>query len=64
LYEVEDGEKYTITYEPKGIPVREYLEMQGRFSQVVKDSARLQSVQERVDLEWERLLTKVKASKR
>ena len=64
LYEVENGEKYTITYEPKGIPVREYMEMQGRFSPVVKDSARLQSTQERVDLEWERLLAKVKASKR
>ena len=31
LYEVEDGEHYTLSVEPEEIPVKEYLKPQGRF---------------------------------
>ena len=31
LYEVENGERYTITVKSRNIPVRQYLEPQGRF---------------------------------
>lgn len=31
LYEIEDGERTTVTYQSKSIPVSEYLKMQGRF---------------------------------
>lgn len=53
LYEIEGGEKYSITKEPKGGPVKEYLELQGRFRHLSKDDIKL--IQQNVDAEWERL---------
>ena len=60
LYEVEDGEKYTITVWPKeAVPVREYLERQGRFRHLTDED--IEAIQESVDREWEKLLAKVNA---
>jgi pyruvate ferredoxin oxidoreductase beta subunit/2-oxoisovalerate ferredoxin oxidoreductase beta subunit len=56
LYEIEDGEVYTITYQPKGIPVEAYLSQQGRFSHLTKEEVAL--IQGNVDRQWSRLLVK------
>ncbi|HRR41565.1 MAG TPA: pyruvate synthase subunit PorB [Syntrophales bacterium] len=58
LYEVENG-KYRITQEiPKKLrPVKDYLELQGRFRHLTPDDMAL--VQARVDREWRKLMNKV-----
>ncbi|MCX7815992.1 MAG: pyruvate synthase subunit PorB [Syntrophales bacterium] len=61
LYEVESG-KYRITYEvPKRRPVEDYLKLQGRFRHLTPEHYRL--IQEKVDKEFELLLSKVRYSK-
>lgn len=63
LYEVENGRKYNLTVEPKGLPVSDYLKLQGRFSQLT--AADIKSIQENVDEEWQVLMQKIgKKSKR
>lgn len=57
LYEVENGEEYTINLEPEGLPVTEYIKLQGRFRHLTAED--IQVVQETVDKEWERLVSKV-----
>ena len=37
LYEIENGKQYTLNYMPKGIPVEEYLKIQGRFKHLTKE---------------------------
>ncbi|MFQ6101972.1 MAG: 3-methyl-2-oxobutanoate dehydrogenase subunit beta [Anaerolineae bacterium] len=60
LYEVEHGEKYTITVWPKKeVPVEEYLRLQGRFRHLT--DANIQAIQENVDREWAKLLAKANA---
>jgi len=54
LYEIEEGEVYTITYQPKGIPVEAYLSQQGRFSHLTKEEIAL--IQENADHQWSRLV--------
>lgn len=54
LYEVEKGVKYTINKIPKGISVKEYLKLQGRFKHLKKKDIKF--IQKRVDKEWERLM--------
>jgi len=55
LYEVENGEKYTINVWPKReAPVREYLKLQGRFSHLTEED--IEFIQKNVDREWERLV--------
>ena len=53
LYEVEEGLKWRINLEPKGLPVEEYLKLQGRFQHLSPEEVR--KIQETVDAEWERL---------
>ncbi len=53
LYEVEDGERYTITVHPRDLPLRDYLEPQGRFRGLTKDQ--IEGLQEEVDRTWNRL---------
>ncbi len=60
LYEVEYGEKYRITVEPRNIPVRDYLKAQGRFRKLTDDDIRY--IQQSVDKNWERLQKKVRYS--
>lgn len=53
LYEIIDGTEYRITHEPQGLPVTEYVRIQGRFRHFTEeDTARLQR---EVDEEWEHL---------
>lgn len=58
LYEVFDGEMYRITKMPKGLPVKEYLSIQGRFAHL--NEKEMEEIQKYVDKEWERLLSLVK----
>jgi pyruvate/2-oxoacid:ferredoxin oxidoreductase beta subunit len=58
LYEIEDGVRYRLTYQPKGVPVTEYIRQQDRFRHL-KDKD-IEEVQRNVEQEWERLMHKVK----
>jgi pyruvate/2-oxoacid:ferredoxin oxidoreductase beta subunit len=59
LYEIINGTEYRITHEPQGLPVAEYLKMQGRFRHFGPDDvARLQK---EVDEDWERLVAETRA---
>ncbi|NOY76528.1 MAG: 3-methyl-2-oxobutanoate dehydrogenase subunit beta [Calditrichaeota bacterium] len=60
LYEVEYGEKYRITVEPRNIPVRDYLKVQGRFRNLTDDDIR--NIQFSVNKNWDRLQKKVRYS--
>jgi len=53
LYEVTDGERYTLNVEPKGYLVDEYLKAQGRFSHLAQEE--LDRIQADVDHDWDRL---------
>lgn len=57
LYEVEAGEKYTINapgpVAQDGLPVREYLRLQGRFNHLTAEA--MERIQETVDAGWRRL---------
>ncbi len=59
LYEVENGTKYTLNYQPKGVPVTEYTRLQGRFRHLTDED--LRRMQERVDWEWDLLMKKIQA---
>jgi pyruvate/2-oxoacid:ferredoxin oxidoreductase beta subunit len=58
LYEVENGTKYTLNHQPKGVPVTEYTKLQGRFRHLTDEQ--LKQMQERVDWEWEMLMKKIR----
>ena len=55
LYEIFDGKKYAITYDPQGLPVEEYLKIQGRYRQL-EDAEQIERMQRETDEEWERSL--------
>lgn len=57
LYEVEDGERYTINHGPKGIPVERYLEQQKRYRNL--SVAQTAEIQAGVDHRWELLQARV-----
>ncbi len=57
LYEIERGRKRTLTVIPRGLPVSEYLKLQGRFSHL--SSKEVQSVQTIVEEEWTVLTEKM-----
>jgi pyruvate/2-oxoacid:ferredoxin oxidoreductase beta subunit len=54
LYEIENGNKYTINHQPRRMPVQEYLAKQGRFKHLSEEQVR--AIQTEVDEEWERLI--------
>ncbi|MEW5807770.1 MAG: 3-methyl-2-oxobutanoate dehydrogenase subunit beta [Acidobacteriota bacterium] len=60
LYEVENGERYRLSMDHSGSPVKEYIRRQGRFRHLTDKD--IDMIQERVNDEWERLLRKVKES--
>ena len=61
LYEIENGEKYTLSIKVKDKkPIIDYLKLQGRFHHLTEDDIKL--MQEEVDKNWERLLRKVESS--
>jgi pyruvate/2-oxoacid:ferredoxin oxidoreductase beta subunit len=60
LYEVWEGREYRITHTPRGLPLAEYLQGQGRFAHLgAEDLARAQA---EVDARWEELLARCAAS--
>ncbi len=61
LFEVENGLEYTMSKQPKGTPVIEYLKLQGRFRHLTQEN--VDSIQETVDREWEILVRKAEATK-
>ncbi len=58
LYEIIDGTEYRITHQPQGIPVDEYLKIQGRFKHFTPDD--VGRLQREVDEDWERLVAQTK----
>ena len=53
IYELENGERYTLNIEPKGTSFKEYLMMQGRFRHLSEEQ--IAKLQLGVDKEWDRL---------
>lgn len=56
LYEVEGGERYILN-EPReetGLPVREYLKAQGRFSHLT--DTEIEAIQNTINVRWQRLI--------
>jgi pyruvate/2-oxoacid:ferredoxin oxidoreductase beta subunit len=56
LYEIENGERYTLNLKPEFLPVQEYLGLQGRFSHLTDQEK--EGIQGNVERMWERLLKK------
>jgi pyruvate/2-oxoacid:ferredoxin oxidoreductase beta subunit len=59
LYEVESGERFTVTVRPDEVPVVEYLRRQGRFNHLTLEH--IDRIQENVDAAWRVLLAKAGA---
>jgi pyruvate/2-oxoacid:ferredoxin oxidoreductase beta subunit len=59
LYEIENGEKYTISLNPNPRPVQEYLKLQGRFSHLT--GSEIEVIQKNIEKTWERLIKKTEA---
>jgi pyruvate/2-oxoacid:ferredoxin oxidoreductase beta subunit len=53
LYEIRDGQKYTITHHPKNLQVEDYLLAQGRFKHLTHRE--LTIIQKEVDTNWDEL---------
>lgn len=53
LLEIENGTKYTINQEPAGIPVTEYLKLQGRYQHLAAEE--IAQLQQMVDERWQHL---------
>ncbi len=61
LYEV-DGGKHRLTFIPREyVPVRAWVERQGRFKHLLTDQAALDGLQAWVDANWERLTSRAGA---
>jgi len=60
LYEVEDGERYTISYWPgeEEVDPEEYLKIQGRFKPLFAEPSRLEYVKNYIKHNWELLVMK------
>jgi pyruvate/2-oxoacid:ferredoxin oxidoreductase beta subunit len=58
LYEIIDGKEYRITHEPKGLPVAEYVKMQGRYKHFTQ--ADIDRLQQEVDEDWDQLVQQTK----
>jgi pyruvate ferredoxin oxidoreductase beta subunit/2-oxoisovalerate ferredoxin oxidoreductase beta subunit len=56
LYEIRNGQEYTITHHPKGLPVEDYLLAQGRFEHLTKKDLKI--IQKEVDRNWDELTRK------
>ena len=60
LYEVEDGDKYTLNIKVQNKkPLEEYIKLQGRYRHLKPEA--IAAIQAEVDRNWERLLKKVNA---
>lgn len=59
LYEVENGDRYTVNVIPERVPVREYLQRQGRFNHLTLEQ--IDHLQRNVDAAWQELLGRARA---
>ncbi len=58
LYEVYEGRRYELSFDPEPVPVDEYLKSQGRFAHLC--DADLQNIQMNVNRRWEDLQHRLK----
>ena len=58
LYEIIDGVRYRITHPSRGVPVTEYLKIQGRYRHFT--DADVAGLQKDADEEWDRLVARTK----
>ena len=58
LYEIIDGTEYRITHQPKGIPVADYVRLQGRYRHFTADD--IARLQREVDEDWQQLVGQTK----
>jgi pyruvate/2-oxoacid:ferredoxin oxidoreductase beta subunit len=58
LYEIIDGKEYRITHQPKGIPVGEYVKIQGRYKHFTQVD--IDRLQREVDEDWNQLVQQTK----
>ncbi|MBI5607000.1 MAG: pyruvate synthase subunit beta [Deltaproteobacteria bacterium] len=58
LYEIIDGTEYRITHDPKGLPVAEYLKIQGRYRHLTEEA--IEDIQREADGQWKRLLAQAR----
>ncbi len=56
LYEIEDGERYTINHQSRGLPVEEYFSLQGRYKHLTPEQ--ISEAQAETDRAWEDLQEK------
>ncbi len=61
LYEIIEGKKYRITHEPKGMPVADYVKMQGRYKNFTPDD--IARLQREVDEDWAELMALTKGGR-
>ncbi len=54
---IENGTKYTLNHTPRRLPVREYLQKQGRFKHLTEEQ--IGQLQKEVDDDWARLKMKL-----
>jgi pyruvate ferredoxin oxidoreductase beta subunit/2-oxoisovalerate ferredoxin oxidoreductase beta subunit len=57
LYEVYDGKRVVITHEPQGLPVKEYVSIQGRYRHLTDEDVK--RMQDDADEEWQALMKKI-----
>jgi pyruvate/2-oxoacid:ferredoxin oxidoreductase beta subunit len=60
LYEVEDGRRYRLTHQPRHLPVKDYLDAQGRFKHLTTEMK--EHIQRNVEEEWALLMKRIKES--
>jgi pyruvate/2-oxoacid:ferredoxin oxidoreductase beta subunit len=53
LYEIMDGLEHRITYNSKGLPVEDYLSVQGRYKHLKPEQ--IKSIQSETDRAWQDL---------
>jgi pyruvate/2-oxoacid:ferredoxin oxidoreductase beta subunit len=61
LVEIEDGTRWRLTVDPEPRPLREYLEGQGRFRQVLDDAERIAVLSRAVDARWNEITAHLQA---
>jgi len=62
LYEIEDGERYTLNVATRSRPVSDYLALQKRYRGISPDEA--EALQREVDIAWDRLAARAAAEVR